>query len=148
MKHEQNSCAGGLIDTHELGCAQAHMCTPPPTQWPQAGLMGVDERASTHMGPDHVVPPPARGATAPNLANLAVSCPVTTRPVRRAGALSHPLARKCAPGMRPGRPRVQGARGAIGWHHQRGACKWPLLLLSLSNEQNLNNQFNRSLFSN
>ena len=70
MKHEQNSCAGGLIDTHELGCAQAHMCTPPPTQWPQAGLMGVDERASTHMGPGHVVPPPARGATAPNLANL------------------------------------------------------------------------------
>ena len=70
MKHEQNSCAGGLIDTHELGCAQAHMCTPPPTQWPQAGLMGVDERASTQMGPGHVVPPPTCGVTAPNLAKL------------------------------------------------------------------------------
>ena len=121
--------------------------SPPPQRHPARPRRRA-ERPDTRCGPEVALTPPARGAAAPNLANLAVSCPVTPRPVRRAGALSHPLARKCAPGMRPGRPRVQGARGAIGWHHQRGACKWPLLLLSLSNEQNLNNQFNRSLFSN
>ena len=71
--------------------------SPPPRRHPARPRRRA-ERPDTRCGPEVALTPPARGAAAPNLANLVVSCPVTTRPVRRAGALSHPLARKCAPG--------------------------------------------------
>ena len=70
--------------------------SPPPRRHPAQPRRRA-ERPDTRCGPEVALTPPARGAAAPNLANLVVSCPVTTRPVRRAGALSRFLARKRAP---------------------------------------------------
>ena len=69
----------------------------PPSRRHPARPRRRAERPDTRPGPETALTPPTHGATAPNLTNSAVSCPVTAHPVRRPGARSRFLGPKCAP---------------------------------------------------
>ena len=70
--------------------------SPPPQRHPARPRRRA-ERPDTRCGPETALTPPTHGATAPNLTDSALSRLVTTHPVRRPGARSRFLARKCAP---------------------------------------------------